>query len=124
MLATMVAYAGEVALKVVPNLQPDATKYAIENQSITQIAALETTAKGRLWSAVLCNGDGAEALGAPEPGNGSLEVYEPQPRTCPDRSSIGRSYIHHTHSHLHFVLVQVLLCPNHSTHVHPCQHHF
>lgn len=60
MMATFVAYAGDVALKVIPNLSPNVAEYAIEQQSSTQITALETTRKGRLWASVLCNGDGAE----------------------------------------------------------------
>ena len=61
-MATVAAYAGGVGLKVLPNLSPDTAKYAVEAQTITQITALETTAKGRLWASVLCGGDGADGF--------------------------------------------------------------
>lgn len=61
-MAVFTAYAGEERLSVTPNLSPDATKYAIAKQNATQITALETTQKGRLWASVLCGGDGPEGF--------------------------------------------------------------
>ena len=62
MVAAVAAYAVEVGLKVEPNLSPDGAKYAIEAQTMSQITALETTPKGRLWASVLCGGDSAEGF--------------------------------------------------------------
>ncbi len=60
MMAAFAANAGEAYLKAEPNMSPDANQYAVESLNYTQITALETTAKGRLWASVLCGGDSAE----------------------------------------------------------------
>lgn len=59
-VATLVANAHEEYLNVVPNMSPDAAKYGVERVNYTQITALETTVKGRLWASVLGGGDSAE----------------------------------------------------------------
>ena len=61
-VATMVAKADEGYLKVTPNMSPDAAKYAVKALNYTQITALETTVKGRLWASVLCGGDNADGF--------------------------------------------------------------
>ena len=61
-LVSFVAKANESYLKVVPNMAPDKAKYAVESLDRTQITAIETTLKGRLWASVLCGGDGANGF--------------------------------------------------------------
>ena len=61
-LATLVAKANDAYLKVTPNTAPDKAKYAVDAMERTQITALETSAKGRLWASVLCGGDDADGF--------------------------------------------------------------
>lgn len=58
-MAALVVNAGESYLRVTPNVSPDAGKYGVKAINYTQITALETTVKGRLWASVLCGGDDA-----------------------------------------------------------------
>lgn len=60
--AFVAASASNGYLKVTPTMKPDAAKYAVKALSYTQITALETTSKGRLWASVLCGGDSAEGF--------------------------------------------------------------
>lgn len=59
-LVAFAAKANNSYLKVTPNLSPDKATYAVKVLDRTQITALETTAKGRLWASVLCGGDDAD----------------------------------------------------------------
>ena len=61
-MAAMVAKADGNYLSVELNGAPDAKVYAAENLKYTQITALETTAKGRLWASILCGGDSDEGF--------------------------------------------------------------
>ena len=56
-LVAFVARANNSYLSVTPNLSPDKAKYAVKVLDRTQITALETTEKGRLWASVLCGGE-------------------------------------------------------------------
>lgn len=58
--ATLVAKAGGDYLSAKAEMSPDVAKYAIEKTTYTQITALESTVKGRLWASLLCGGDNAE----------------------------------------------------------------
>lgn len=62
LVAALAAKANEAYLKVELNGAPDAKIYAADNLKYTQITALETTAKGRLWASVLCGGDSGEGF--------------------------------------------------------------
>ncbi len=58
--ATLVAKAGGDYLSAKADMSPDVAKYAVEKTTYTQITAIESTAKGRLWASLLCGGDNAE----------------------------------------------------------------
>jgi hypothetical protein len=62
MVAAIATNANESYLKVEINRAPDAKTYAVESLKYTQITALETTVKGRLWASVLCGGDSGEGF--------------------------------------------------------------
>lgn len=61
-VAFVSAGATNAKLKVMPTSSPEAAKYAVQSLSYTQITALESTPKGRLWASVLCGGDSAEGF--------------------------------------------------------------
>ena len=61
-LVVLVAKANDAYLKVTPNTAPDKAKYVVDAMERTQITALETSAKGRLWASVLCGGDDADGF--------------------------------------------------------------
>ena len=64
-MAVMVAFGANAAeryLKATLHTSPDSAKYGIAALERTQLTALETTAKGRLWASVLCGGDGANGF--------------------------------------------------------------
>ena len=62
LVALVSAGATNTNLKVVPTTSPNAAKYAVKALSYTQLTAIETTSKGRLWASVLCGGDSAEGF--------------------------------------------------------------
>ena len=61
-LAVFSAKANESYLKVTPNMSPEEAKYAVKSLDRTQITALETSVKGRLWASVLCGGEDADGF--------------------------------------------------------------
>ena len=61
-LAVFGAKAADSYLKVTPNFSPEKAKYEVKALDRTQITALETTTKGRLWASVLCGGEDADGF--------------------------------------------------------------
>ena len=61
-LAVFGAKAADSYLKVIPNFSPEKAKYEVKALDRTQITALETTTKGRLWASVLCGGEDADGF--------------------------------------------------------------
>ena len=59
MAMAFVANATDAPLSVKPNAKPDAKVYGTKVLDFTKITGLETTASGRLWAAVLCDGEDA-----------------------------------------------------------------
>lgn len=49
-------------LEAKADMSPDVAKYALSTLDYSQITALETTTKGRLWASVLCGGDSADGF--------------------------------------------------------------
>jgi endonuclease/exonuclease/phosphatase family metal-dependent hydrolase len=61
-IAVISANATNAYLKVTPNMSPEASKYAISALNYSQITAIETTVKGRLWASILGGGDSPEGF--------------------------------------------------------------